>query len=107
MCKIEIEVDTLDQLEDVLNLPTAQSVDAILLDNMTPDLLAHAVKKVDGRFITEASGGITPDTIEAVAASGVDVISLRFLTHSIAQLDVGLDIRLIDTFDSSDWAVYG
>ena len=82
MCKIEVEVDTLDQLDEVLALPIAYNVDAVLLDNMTPDLLACAVKKIDGRFITEASGGITPKTIEAIAATGVDVISLGFLTHS-------------------------
>ena len=94
MCKIEVEVDTLGQLDEILSLPAAQSVDAVLLDNMTPDLLARAVKKIDGRFVTEASGGITPDTIESVAGTGVDVISLGFLTHSTTQLDVGLDIRL-------------
>lgn len=94
MCKIEVEVDTIDQLEEILSLPEKLWIDAVLLDNMTPDLLECAVQKVDGRLITEASGGITPDTIATVAATGVDVISLGFLTHSVTQRDVGLDLCL-------------
>jgi nicotinate-nucleotide pyrophosphorylase (carboxylating) len=87
LVKIEIEVDTLDQLREVLTLP----VDAVLLDNMTPDQLRAAVRLVDGRLITEASGRITAATAAAVAASGVDLISIGWLTHSATVLDIGLD----------------
>jgi nicotinate-nucleotide pyrophosphorylase (carboxylating) len=87
LVKIEIEVDTLDQLREVLSLP----VDAVLLDNMTPDELRAAVRLVDGRLITEASGGITPVTAPEVAATGVDLISIGWLTHSATVLDIGLD----------------
>ncbi len=87
MLKIEIEVDTLAQLEDVLELP----VDAVLLDNMKPPLLAQAVSMVGGRFITEASGNVTLDNVASIAATGVDVISVGSLTHSAPILDIGLD----------------
>jgi nicotinate-nucleotide pyrophosphorylase (carboxylating) len=87
LVKIEIEVDTLDQLSEVLTLP----VDAVLLDNMTPNQLGAAVRLVDGRLITEASGRITAATAAAVAASGVDLISIGWLTHSATVLDIGLD----------------
>jgi nicotinate-nucleotide pyrophosphorylase (carboxylating) len=65
----------------------------VLLDNMTPDQLRDAVALVDGRAITEASGGITPDTAPLIAASGVDLISVGWLTHSVRVLDLGLDYR--------------
>jgi nicotinate-nucleotide pyrophosphorylase (carboxylating) len=87
MVKIEVEVDTLAQLEEAL----AVGVDAVLLDNMTPAQLTDAVRMVDGRAITEASGRITPATAPAVAASGVDLISIGWLTHSATVLDIGLD----------------
>ncbi|WP_420327165.1 carboxylating nicotinate-nucleotide diphosphorylase [Mameliella sp.] len=87
MVKVEIEVDTLDQLREVLEI----GADAVLLDNMDPDALHKAVNMVAGRAITEASGGITPDTAAAVAASGVDLISLGWITHSAPTLDIGLD----------------
>ncbi|NBC34522.1 MAG: carboxylating nicotinate-nucleotide diphosphorylase [Alphaproteobacteria bacterium] len=87
MVKIEVEVDTLEQLDEALTLP----IDAVLLDNMPPDMLREAVRRVDGRVITEASGGITPDTVAEVAATGVDMISLGWLTHSVPVLDIGLD----------------
>jgi len=89
MVKIEVEVDTLDQLDQVLAL----KVDAILLDNMGPDMLAEAVRRVAGRAITEASGRISTATVAAVAASGVDLISAGGLTHSATVLDIGLDFR--------------
>lgn len=89
MVKVEVEVDTLDQLETLLTI----GVDAVLLDNMAPDTLAEAVARVGGRMMTEASGGITPDTVAAVAASGVDLISLGWLTHSVTNLDVALDFE--------------
>jgi nicotinate-nucleotide pyrophosphorylase (carboxylating) len=87
LVKIELEVDTLAQLEEALTL----GVDAVVLDNMGPDMLRQAVGMVDGRAITEASGRIRPDTAPAIAASGVDLLSVGWLTHSAAVLDVGLD----------------
>jgi len=87
LVKIEVEVDTLAQLDEAL----AVGADAVLLDNMTPDQLREAVKKVNGRAITEASGGISLATVNAVAASGVDLISTGAITHSAAVLDLGLD----------------
>lgn len=89
LVKIEVEVDTLAQLEDAL----AAGTDAVLLDNMPPDMLRQAVAMVAGRAITEASGGITPETAPAVAASGVDLLSVGWLTHSVRALDIGLDFR--------------
>ena len=90
MVKIEVEVDTIDQLETLL----AIGADAVLLDNMDPDTLGRAVALVDGRMITEASGGITPETVGRIAATGVDLISLGWLTHSTPALDVALDINV-------------
>jgi nicotinate-nucleotide pyrophosphorylase (carboxylating) len=87
MVKIELEVDTLDQLREAMQL----RVDAVLLDNMGPDMLRQAVAMVDGRAITEASGRIGPDTAPAIAASGVDLLSVGWLTHSATVLDIGLD----------------
>jgi nicotinate-nucleotide pyrophosphorylase (carboxylating) len=87
LVKIEVEVDTLDQLEEAL----ANGVDAVLLDNMTPGQLATAVRMIDGRALAEASGRITPQTAPAIAASGVDLISAGWLTHSASVLDIGLD----------------
>jgi nicotinate-nucleotide pyrophosphorylase (carboxylating) len=85
---IELEVDTLEQLEEGLDL----GVDAVLLDNMDPEMLREAVAVVDGRCITEASGGIGLGNIAAVAAAGVDLISVGALTHSAPWLDVSLEI---------------
>ena len=89
MVKIEVEVDTFDQLDEVLK----HEVDAVLLDNMTPDQLREAVHRVAGRAITEASGGVTLDTVRAIADSGVDLISSGALTHSAPVLDLGLDFE--------------
>ncbi len=89
LVKIEVEVDTLQQLEQVL----AIGVDAVLLDNMPPNELRRAVAMVAGRAITEASGRITPETAPAIAATGVDLISVGWLTHSASVLDIGLDYR--------------
>jgi len=88
MVKVEVEVDTLDQLEELLTLP----VDVVLLDNMGPDTLRRAVAMVDGRMVTEASGNVTLSTVRAIAESGVDMISVGWLTHSAPNLDIGLDI---------------
>jgi len=87
LVKIEVEVDTLGQLAEALTLP----VDAVLLDNMTPAQLREAVAMIDGRAISEASGRINPQTAPAIAASGVDLISAGWITHSVAVLDIGLD----------------
>ncbi|WP_011581880.1 MULTISPECIES: carboxylating nicotinate-nucleotide diphosphorylase [Chelativorans] len=89
MVKIEVEVDTLAQLEEVL----ARKVDAVLLDNMSPEQLARAVELTAGRAITEASGRVTRETAPAIAASGVDLISVGWITHSAPVLDIGLDYR--------------
>jgi nicotinate-nucleotide pyrophosphorylase (carboxylating) len=89
LVKIELEVDTLDQLQEALAL----KVDAVLLDNMGPDMLRQAVAMVDGRAVTEASGRIRPDTAASIAASGVDLLSVGWLTHSATVLDIGLDHR--------------
>ncbi|MEH3148117.1 MAG: carboxylating nicotinate-nucleotide diphosphorylase [Methylobacterium frigidaeris] len=87
LVKIEVEVDTLDQLGEALEI----GVDAVLLDNMGPESLARAVAMVDGRAVTEASGRVTPESAPAVAATGVDLISIGWLTHSAPILDIGLD----------------
>jgi nicotinate-nucleotide pyrophosphorylase (carboxylating) len=88
LVKIEIEVDTLDQLQAAL----ATGMDAVLLDNMSLDELRQAVRMVGGRCVVEASGGITPEGAAAYAETGVDMISLGWLTHSVRTLDIGLDI---------------
>lgn len=87
LVKIEVEIDRLDQLDEALG----ERADAILLDNMSPAELAEAVRRIDGRAISEASGRITPATAPAIAASGVDLISAGWLTHSAQVLDIGLD----------------
>lgn len=89
MTKLEVEVDTLDQLKEILDLP----IDAVLLDNMKPAQLTKAVKLVAGRFVTEASGGVTLDTAKDIAATGVDYMSSGWITHSAPGLDIGLDIQ--------------
>jgi nicotinate-nucleotide pyrophosphorylase (carboxylating) len=89
LVKIEVEVDTLDQLNEAL----ANGVEAVLLDNMSLDDLRTAVAMCGGRATTEASGGVTLETAPAIAATGVDLISLGWLTHSARTLDVGLDYR--------------
>jgi nicotinate-nucleotide pyrophosphorylase (carboxylating) len=90
LVKIEVEVDRIDQIEEAL----AGGTDVILLDNMSPEQLREAVKLINGRAITEASGGINLDTVRAIAESGVDLISVGALTHSSAALDIGLDFTL-------------
>jgi len=88
---IEVEVDRLDQLDAVL---AADAAGTIMLDNFSNDDLRTGVTKIAGRAIVEASGGITLDTIADVAATGVDVISVGALTHSVRALDLGLDITV-------------
>jgi nicotinate-nucleotide pyrophosphorylase (carboxylating) len=93
LVRIEIEVDTLDQLREVLD---EGSADVVMLDNMDSPTLRRAVDMVAGRLITEASGGVTLDTVAAIAETGVDFISSGWITHSAPQLDVALDIQMTD-----------
>ena len=86
---LEVEVDRLDQIEAVL----AANVDTVLLDNFSIEDLRTAVKQINGRALTEASGGITLERIRDIAATGVDIISVGALTHSVRALDLGLDIH--------------
>jgi nicotinate-nucleotide pyrophosphorylase (carboxylating) len=89
LVKIEVEVDRLAQLKAAL----AAGPDAVLLDNMTPDQLHDAVELTNGRAVTEASGRVTLDTVSRIAASGVDLMSVGWITHSAPSLDLGLDVR--------------
>jgi len=89
---LEVEVDRLDQIDAVL----AANVDTILLDNFSIDDLRIAVQQINNRALTEASGGITLDRIRDIAATGVDLISVGALTHSVRALDLGLDINPAD-----------
>lgn len=87
--KIEIEVDTLDQLAEVLE----EGADIVMLDNMSLEDMTRAVAMVGGRALVEASGGVTADRIPAIAATGVDLISSGAITHSVRNFDVGLDYK--------------
>jgi nicotinate-nucleotide pyrophosphorylase (carboxylating) len=87
MVRIEVEVDTLEQLAEALE----EGPDAILLDNMPPETLRQAVRLIAGRAVSEASGRITAETVPAIAAAGVDIISAGWITHSAPALDLGLD----------------
>ncbi|MBA4544166.1 carboxylating nicotinate-nucleotide diphosphorylase [Thermoactinomyces daqus] len=89
MVQIEVEADTLDQVKEILKY----DVDAILLDNMDLETMWEAVRLIDGKVWTEASGGITPETIRAIAETGVDAVSLGWLTHSVTSLDISLDFE--------------
>jgi nicotinate-nucleotide pyrophosphorylase (carboxylating) len=89
MVKVEVEVDTLEQLREALTTP----VDAVLLDNMSLEQLRAAVRIVDGRVLTEASGGVTAENVAAIARCGVNIISVGALTHSAPALDIGLDLE--------------
>jgi nicotinate-nucleotide pyrophosphorylase (carboxylating) len=86
---LEVEVDDLDQLDEAV----AAGADCILLDNMHPDRLREAVARTGGRARLEASGGITLETVRAVAETGVDAISIGALTHSVTALDVSLEVH--------------
>ncbi len=87
---LEVEVDSIEQVEPVL----AAGVDTIMLDNFTPEQLRAGVALVAGRAIVEASGGVNLDTVRAIALSGVDIISVGALTHSVRSLDLGLDVTV-------------
>jgi nicotinate-nucleotide pyrophosphorylase (carboxylating) len=91
LVKVEIEVDTLDQLRQVL---ASGKADVVLLDNMKLDTLREAVALCKGKIVTEASGGVTLESVAAIAETGVDVISSGALTHSAPSLDVALDIEI-------------
>lgn len=90
LVKIEIEVDTLAQLREALS----EGADAVLLDNMSAPTLREAVELIGGRLVSEASGGVTLETIAAIAETGVDLISVGALTHSAPVLDLGLDVEV-------------
>jgi nicotinate-nucleotide pyrophosphorylase (carboxylating) len=87
LVKVEVEVDTLDQLDEALHFP----IDAVLLDNMDVATLKKAVAMVDGRVLTEASGGVNLQTVRKIAETGVDLISVGALTHSAPRLDLALE----------------
>ncbi len=89
MMRIEVEVDTLDQLDEAL----AAGADILLLDNMPPETLKEAVARIDGRAVTEASGRVDSASVTAIAEAGVDYISVGRITHSAPCLDLGLDIE--------------
>ncbi|MDP9022290.1 MAG: carboxylating nicotinate-nucleotide diphosphorylase [Actinomycetota bacterium] len=91
LVKIEVEIDRLDHLDEVL----AADVDAVLLDNLPLDLVREAVLAVEGRVLLEASGRITLETAPAVAATGVDLLSVGWLTHSAPALDIGFDLHAV------------
>lgn len=90
MLKVEVEVETFDQVREAV----AVGADVIMLDNMEPENMKEAVSIIAGRAVAEASGGITPAQVASIAATGVDVISLGWITHSAPPLDIGLDIRI-------------
>lgn len=85
--RIEVETDTLEQVEECLH----NRVDIIMLDNMSPELMREAVRLIDGRALVEASGGVNLETVAAIAACGVDIISIGALTHSARACDIGMD----------------
>jgi nicotinate-nucleotide pyrophosphorylase (carboxylating) len=87
---LEVEVDRLDQVEEVVSA----GVDTIMLDNFSLDELVEGVALVAGRATVEASGGVNLDTVAAIAATGVDIISVGALTHSVRSLDLGLDVEV-------------
>jgi nicotinate-nucleotide pyrophosphorylase (carboxylating) len=89
LLKLEVEVETLAQLDEAL----AIGVDAVLLDNMELETLREAVRRARGRALTEASGAIRPENVREVAETGVDLVSLGWLTHSAPALDVALDVE--------------
>ena len=91
LLKIEVEATTLEQVQEALDA----GADAILLDNMPPELLRQAVQLVAGRAVTEASGGITEENLREVAETGVDIISLGALTHSVEAMDINMSLTLV------------
>jgi len=92
LVKVEVEVETLEQVLEAVE----SGADVIMLDNMSLEEIKQAVKIVSGRAIIEASGGITPDKVAAVASTGVDVISLGWITHSARPLDISLELEKVN-----------
>ena len=90
LVKIEVEVDTLEQLREAMEARP----DVVLLDNMGPETLRTAVDIIDARALSEASGGINLETVKTIAEAGVDLISIGWITHSAPTLDLGLDIEI-------------
>ncbi|HSP74625.1 MAG TPA: carboxylating nicotinate-nucleotide diphosphorylase [Cryobacterium sp.] len=88
---LEVEVDRIDQIEPVL----AAGVDTIMLDNFSPDDLREGVRLTDGRALVEASGGVSLETVRGIAETGVDIISVGAITHSVRSLDLGLDVVIL------------
>jgi nicotinate-nucleotide pyrophosphorylase (carboxylating) len=88
--RVEVEVPSLDEVDQAI----AAVPDIILLDNMAPPLMAEAVRRVAGRALTEASGGIRLETVRAAAEAGVDLISVGALTHSVDALDISLELEV-------------
>ncbi|TCP61532.1 carboxylating nicotinate-nucleotide diphosphorylase [Baia soyae] len=97
MVQVEVEADTLEQVKEILTV----DVNAILLDNMSVDTLREAVRLIDRKVWVEASGGITPETIRGIAETGVDAVSLGFLTHSAQALDISLDF--VEELEGDSW----
>ena len=91
MMRIEVEIDTLNQLDEALTA----GADILLLDNMSPETLKEAVARIDGRALTEASGRVDAASVKAIAEAGVDYISVGRITHSAPCLDLGLDIEFV------------
>jgi len=89
--RIEVETDTLDHVRECLD----SGVDIIMLDNMSPAMMAEAVNIIEGKSIVEASGGVTLETVEAIAKTGVDLISIGALTHSAPACDIGMDWSIV------------
>jgi nicotinate-nucleotide pyrophosphorylase (carboxylating) len=85
--RIEVETDTLEQVKECLEC----GVDIIMLDNMTPETMTMAAQLINGQALVEASGGVNLDSVEAIAGSGVDIISIGALTHSAPSCDIGMD----------------
>lgn len=85
--RVEVETDSIDQVEECLTC----GVDIIMLDNMSPEMMSKAVRLINGRSLVEASGGVTLETVESIAMSGVDIISIGALTHSAPSCDIGMD----------------
>ncbi len=92
MVVVSVEVTALEQIDALLAMPERRTADVVLLDNMDVGMLREAVRRIDGRFVTEASGGITLATARDAASTGVDYLSVGALTHSAAVLDVALDV---------------
>ena len=85
--RIEVETDTVEQVQECLKC----GVDIIMLDNMSPEMMLQAVRLINGRALVEASGGVSLETVEAIAMTGVDIISIGALTHSAPSCDIGMD----------------